>query len=453
MSDPIGPGDVRVGHLVDGDPNTPHQAGALLYEDGTGPLLSVPFLSGEAQFDHAVEWFRRERPPASLLFVDEKGVITLTEIRWRGYSGATYATGRLSPNVTFYGRPRALKPAYRVSEFTSRIDGLREFTGVGSVAVNMPKTRDDAVTVALKPSQTFKWRHNGFTHRIETGATWSGTMGLNFEASSQAVLSTTKSKRASPEEYLVAQWPMRALLVLAFGTRLNWRRHTVVDEQFPLWMLDGSTMGPNHVTVQIQQTVPDFEQPEIASSDLTMPMFTLADLGTAGLTRWYRLYDDATLRRAVEPTVEVIRGATRFLEPQLMMTAMALEAMGHYRDPDRRRNRPLHEQVQRCMAASHADWSQIGTERGISRAISNTYNDLKHPDRPKRPKGLELALLTELAKLLARMQLIDIIDLPALRRAQFLRSNSFRRVLERFKLNGVHIDDDGTVIQQLPGDA
>lgn len=143
-----------------------------------------------------------------------------------------------------------------------------------------------------------------------------------------------------------------------------------------------------------------------------LPMFALRDLGTVGLKCWYRLYDDPIFRRFVEPAVEVINGASRFREPQLIMAAMSLEAAGHYRDPHRRPRQRLEDQVRRCVAATGHDWSAIGTEKGIARAIAKTTNDLKHADRPNRPTGVELAVVTDLAKLIMRMQILDLLRIP-----------------------------------------
>lgn len=408
----------------------------------------MPYVKGEEQFAHVVEWFEKQHPPETLLFSDDRGIATLTGLRWRGHSGNTYRVGRLSPSATYSGLPRHLKERYLLREFTSQIDGLVEFTSVGSVEISNQLDRREPVTATLKPAQHFRWRHGGYTHTIRTGATWSGKYGQSFDADSHAFLTTTRFRGQTPEDYLVAQWPIRALLVLAFGTPLYWRNHHVRDDMFPVWMLSGDTRGPDQVTVQLQRTSEDSEQQLPSSADLMLPMFSLRDIGTAGLKRWYRLYDDPILRRAIEPAVEVINGASRFREPQLLMAAMSLEAAGHYRDPERRRRRPLHEQIQRCLAATKHDWSAIGSEGGIARAIAETTNDLKHPDRPRRPNGVELAVVTDLARLLMRMQILDLLQIPKSTRQQFLRTNAIHSVTERFRLNGVSIRDDGVLARE-----
>lgn len=133
----VEPGQTRVGHLVDGAA-TPHQAATLIYEPRLGPLLSVPYIKGQDQFAHSVEWFDSQRPPEALLFSDDRGVVTLTGLRWRGHTGNAYRVGRLSPSATFHGCPRQRKDSYHLRAFTSQIDGLVELTNVGSVEVNEP---------------------------------------------------------------------------------------------------------------------------------------------------------------------------------------------------------------------------------------------------------------------------------------------------------------------------
>ena len=103
----------------------------------------MPYIKGVEQFSHSAEWFDKQHPPEALLFSDDAGVVTLTGLRWRGHTGSRYRVGRLSPSATFNGQPRRLKDSYHLRSFTSQIDGLVEFTNVGSVEVNDPRSRDE----------------------------------------------------------------------------------------------------------------------------------------------------------------------------------------------------------------------------------------------------------------------------------------------------------------------
>ena len=153
----------------------------------------MPYVNGEEQFAHTVDWFEGQRPPEALIFADDRGVATLTGLRWRGHTGGTYAVGRLTPSVTYAGRPRRLKNSYRLRSFTSQIDGLQEFANFGAVTVNESRTRADTLTATLEPPERFRWRHAGYTHEIRVGAVWSARFGQSFSANSEAFLSNDQN--------------------------------------------------------------------------------------------------------------------------------------------------------------------------------------------------------------------------------------------------------------------
>jgi hypothetical protein len=162
------------------------------------------------------------------------------------------------------------------------------------------------------------------------------------------------------------------------------------------------------------------------------------------------LYQDPIIRRAIEPIAEVINGASRFLEPQLLMAALGLEAMGHYRDPNRKPHARLHCQVQRCVEATNVDWSVIGPNEGIAQAIANTNNDLKHPDRPNRPDHLQLSLITRLSLAIMRLQVLDLLRLPDMSKGFHARGCA-TEVIRAFDLNGVTIDANGSLHHAIKG--
>jgi hypothetical protein len=346
--------------------------------------------------------------------------------------------------VVVFGRPRKLKTVYKFKELVSKIDGLDDFAFFRSIDSTVAPTEDGhTVTVTVEAKEKVTCRHGGFTYTILANAPWSATEGQSFTARSETLLETKTSRGASANEHLTAQWPVRALLILVNGRRIYWRNHRVVDDQFPTWMLAGPPREPSLLEIQLRRTIADAQQPEPKRGDVATPMFHLRDLGAKGLRKWLTLYKDETFRRAVEPAVEVINGASRFLEPQVMMAALGLDAMGHYRDQDRASRVPLFKQIQRCVIATQADWSSIGSAKGIAMAIANTNNDLKHPDRLSRPDPLELRLVSDLAIIIMRLQLFDLLELPQSLRDSFLTSNDVLNAIQAFKRNGVSIDDDG----------
>ena len=110
--------------------------------------------------------------------------------------------------------------------------------------------------------------------------------------------------------------------------------------------------------------------------------------------------------------MEVINGASRFLEPQILMTVLAFDAMGYYRDERRTSKIPLFKQIQRCLDAAGIDFSSIGPALGIAKAIANTNNELRHPDRHQRPDPVHMGLVAKLSIAVMRLQLFELWASP-----------------------------------------
>lgn len=448
MANSLSPGDLRAGQLIDGIDGTPYQSCSLNYEHRVGPILSIPYVERVEQFSITEEWFQ-ERPPASLIFHDNSGAVTLTGLRVRSMTGHPYVLGRLRANVAIFGQPRDLKSEYKFATLASRIDGLDEFASFSSVDSVIEDTdQGHRVVVTVEAKDKVICEHGNFHFTICATTPWTSTQGRSFVAHAGATLETRSLEGATADEHLTAQWPIRALLILAYGTKLFWRRHHIVDEQFPIWTIDGSSHGPDNCTVLLRRTVEDSEQPEPSRSDVALPMFHLADLGESGLRKWLQLYEDPAFRRAIEPVVEVINGASRFLEPQVMMAVLGLDAMGYYRDGQRTRNVALAKQIERCLAAAGIDFSGIGPVRGIAKAIASVNNDLKHPDRLQRPDPIHLSLVANLSIVVMRLQLFDLLGLPSSSRARYSTYGAVFHALDGFKQSGLSIDRDGNFVSR-----
>jgi hypothetical protein len=328
----------------------------------------------------------------------------------------------------------------------SSIDGLDGFTGFRPVKYAFPERGEPAV-ITFDDSESVVWRSQGYTYALRAGAGWSGEEGRRFEAASQPTIETSCHRGRTPQEHLRAQWAVRDLLLLAHGQKLAWRRHHVVDEQFPLWTLDAKTHGPQPAETHFAGTVREHAQPLPSSIDLAFPALNLQALGSRGLRRWTDMYADELFRRAVRPVAEVINGAANFLEPQLMMLATALDYFGYYRYGDARR-RPLHESIKMCLDGADLDFPKIGSREGIARAIANLNNELKHPDRAHLPASDELHCIVSLAKIIARAQPFDLLGTAPSAKDAFLRSRDAHQAMELFDLCGLRVGDNGTLLRR-----
>ncbi|GAA2131599.1 hypothetical protein [Glycomyces algeriensis] len=447
MANTLEPSEVRTGHLIDPKSGIPFQTCTLRHEPGQGVLLSIPYLNGDPQFAKIENWFSNQDPPKSLIYRDDKGSVTLSGVRWRGHGHFGYTLGRLGADVAIFEYPRQLKNEYKLARVQSRIDGLNEFSRFQSI--NHVGSFEDGVyksVVTVKAVEKMVVRHGGFTYifrAVVPGENRHSVSGSRFSAKSDTVIETNKSRGATMDEHIVAQWPIRALLILAHGSEQYWREHKILDDQFPVWMISGEIKGPMYVPVRFRRTIRDTEQPERLDGDNSFPAFQLQDLGTRGLLRWLKLYDDENFRRAIEPVVEVINGASNFLEPQVLMTVMGLEAMGYFRNP---KKASLEAHVKRCVEATRVNWSDIGRKSGIAQAIARVNNDLKHPDRQARPNGLELNLIASLSKTIMRLQMIELLGLPKSQYERISNSMGVIHTKELFRLNGVRITSGGNFV-------
>lgn len=444
MPNTLKPGEVRVGQLYvsDSTDDQPVQSAALTFDERHGATLLVPYVRGEPQFRSTERWFRSSSPPASLFFADYNGVVTLVGVRWQGESGSGRATGRLTAAVAIFGQPTRLKDEYKVARLRSSIDGLSGFCDFRPVTYEVPRA-GQPVTLSFDESEQQSWRSAGFTYTLKPHVTWAGTQGRQFAAQSSATLVTARARGARPGDHLRAQWAIRDLLLLAHGQKLAWRSHHVVDDQFPLLTLGGTSHGPDPAATHFDGTVREHAWPEPSSTSLAFPALSLRSIGTRGMKRWTDLYSDELFRRAVQPAAEVINGAASFLEPQLMMLASSLDYFGYFRSRDRRRRR-MHENIQRCLDDLAVDWPEIGSRAGIASAITVMNNDLKHPDRERRPSGEELACMVTLTTVIARAQPLDLLRVDADAKRSFLSSRQARWVTEIFEQCGIRIADDGS---------
>jgi len=406
--------------------------------------VEVPFIDGIAQFDQATSWFENREPPETLLFAAPEGMATMTGMRWARHTGSTFVTGTLRPDCTILGRPRSVKSSYKLREMMTNVDGLTRWTNFLPVKTSDEKAGTVTVTVAAPEPVSF--RAAGFTYSIVENAPWSARSGSRFHVESEAAIVTRAYRGATAEEHLTAQWPIRALLTLLYAAPIRWRRHRIRDDAFPMWMLAGRPHSAIFTDLIHVRTAEDATLPAAEDASFAVAALDLADLGAPGLRRWVTLYQDDVFRRAVEPAVEVLNGASKFLEPQVMMLAMALDALGFYRDPGRKSGTAMWAQIDRCISAANLDLSRIGSSQGVARLIANTNNDLKHPDRLARPDHLRLSLVADLATTIFRSQLFDLLSQPEKRLRQFVTWGEAAQAFAAFARNEVRVDDGGHLV-------
>lgn len=437
----------------------PVQSATLTFDAAQGAEIHIAYLreppdSPNAQFARANAWFRRfgEDLPKTLVFMDDSGVVTLNGLRASHLSQGGYPLGRARASVAIFERPRELRDEYLVHELASTIDGLEEFTRFEPITHDVEYFPDGhhRTTVVVESVDSVEWAANGYAYAIKSNVSWAAQNGRYFRVVDSEPFILTKSEAgASPLDHLAAQWPIRSLLILIHGQPLAWRSHRLRDEQFPLWMMDGSARDPHFVEVQFQGTVAQHAAARPSSPHFSHPPLRLGEISPSALADWVALYNgNDVFEQAVQPAVEVLNGASRFLEPQLMMLAISLDRFGYFLYGDRRQRR-IATHIEKCMDEAEIDWPSIGSRRGVALAIANANNDLKHPDRETSPPSRQLTALVELCKLIVRAQAFTLLGVDAEKRARFVsRSNDALNALQMFRDARLTIGDDGAFSEE-----
>ncbi|KAA6436406.1 hypothetical protein FQ330_03100 [Agrococcus sediminis] len=451
-------GEVRVGRVIsEEESELPDQAATMTFDEERGVELHLPYFwepedGANPHYARAVQWFdlRESHLPTTLVFQDERGGVTLVGARVSGVSGRSACVGRVRAETVIFNTPRSIRPTYEVRQVTSTIDGLEEFADF------RPVTHDTAfedggthrTTVTVHADEAVTWEAEGFGFTIHSSVSWEAVEGRSFVIKdSRPTLITVSETGATPVQHVKAQWAVRALLSLLLGARTPWRSHEVMDNEFPLWGMGSIEHGPHNVQTLLSGTVKHHSAPPAES--MPMPAFRLRDIGADGMRSWVERYADPRFERAVQPAVEVINGASAFLEPQLMMLAISLDRFGDYRFNDGVQ-RAMKTTIKRCLDDSGFDWSQVGSNEAIAASIANVNNDLKHPGRPTYPDGDVLTGVTRLARVIVRAQLFDLLNLDDHARRTFFGSAEVRNALTYFAHAGLTISDNGKFSRIAP---
>ncbi|GAA2171128.1 hypothetical protein GCM10009846_03900 [Agrococcus versicolor] len=440
--------DLRTGFVEDdGVEDDPAVAGTVTFNPATGTTLHVSYASRMPQFARPERWFEDmgAQIPSTLIFDDGGGSITLIDpgvVRMRGHG---IVSVQVRADVTVFGLPRSWQSAYAVERFASVLDGLGPLCGFAPVTIGEAGgTR--RIVVSLEPQERIEWEAQGYTYSLVSRASWTGRDGEHFEiVDSRPYLETRRTDGSIVSDHFSAHWPIRALLTLLYGAPVRWREHWLQDDEFPTWTAGGTAVTGTSSRVELRSTVRDHDEPE--SDDLHRVNLSVGiePLIDGGFVRWIDRYADDEFRRAVDPAVEVFNGATRFVEPQLMMLAMALDRFGHYRF-ERKARRPQHVNILKCLDEAGLDLPAIGSRLGIASAIARMNNDLKHPDRETDPTSPEIRAVTRLAKFVVRAQLLDLVDVDPDGRIGFFTGFQAREVIRRFTSHGMTVADDGTIL-------
>ena len=250
MTNTLGPGDVRVGHLFDGeDDGLPSQAATLTFHADRGAEIIVPYLwsadgSTNPHYQKTARWFdlTNSTLPRTMVFVDHLGTVTFTGASPSWQSVSSHAVGHIRAEATIFNMPRAIRDEYHVATFKSKIDGLEEFAGFKPVTHSRGRSssNEQRITIVVDDHEEVSWDAGGFTYSISASVAWHGTVGRNFFIDdTRPYIRTVSQAPATPSDHLAAHGGIRALLVLVHGQELAWRSHQLADDDFRLFTNEG----------------------------------------------------------------------------------------------------------------------------------------------------------------------------------------------------------------------
>lgn len=463
-------GESKVGFFFDGvDDGLPPVTGLLTLSSNGEILIELPTIhpgyfegrdTGASElaettrviFEKYYNWSRRDSKtlPRTLLFQSSDLVATLAGVRWAGYSGGQVKAAKFSVDTAIFEEAEDLQDEYLIKELRSEFDGLRDFCGFHGFRVDNESfgVRSSANPIEVLPPERTSWSSGSITYEFRSEVLSESQPGSHFSLGVQAKICTIADDRATVNEHLVAQEKIHSLLALLFGCRLPWRSHEVVDEAFPTRYLSDAKGPTMPVSAVNRRTHAQFSEEPNSRFQLAFPLADLESIGADGFAKWCNKLEDNDFRRAVDPAVAAITAKNSFLEPRVMMLAMALDRFG-YCLADKPKNQRLAKAIEKCLDNVSASWLGLGTNIGISRFLAGVNNALKHPDYatdPRRngyPTALELIGANTLASVVARGQALKAVDASDEVIDNFHSSNAVQRALEIFNVNGLRITDDG----------
>lgn len=137
---------------------------------------------------------------------------------------------------------------------------------------------------------------------------------------------TSRRSSATWDEHLRLHFQIRDLLRVAAWRGLNFVGHEVMSAKDPVRMLDGSVRGDQWLPVITNRTgIPTDARPaKLTSMDF---LFSFDDIGSRGIGRWLRLFDDLPRGLSTFTGVLDLEGAT--LEAHLAQVGIAFEMLGY----------------------------------------------------------------------------------------------------------------------------
>lgn len=458
------------GLLVDGVDGTPYVGATIRMTKDKGIVVEVPYLPdrGIAQFDHVQEWFGSRTPPNNMLLLTHEGAISLFDITWSGHSetwgGSRASVGSLRPTLAVLSRRDAeLAAPLVMNEMHSWADGLNEWSSLSSVRTEREtdeQARVQSVTMTLDASASFTWSQGDA--RLTLRAGWLHAPERNgYERKTTvhdnvAIVSTFESGPAPFWDHFVEHRKVANLLVFLFGRQLSFRKHCLRDDLFTT-RAGGGRVISTPLTEVISRNSYRERIAEVPSvKELGNPIAGLHEIGEAGLESWANNYE--AWKRFILPSASILGRSGVYLEDLVISTSMSMEAAGGIigERPGERvtwttRGTPrptTATYVYRCLDVLAVQWPErVGDRVGLSKAIANAYNDVKHYDRGDFPEHDEVHVVSEISQMIVRLLVLHIAGRADELLSPYRESEQFYKIKQALDAYELRLDEDGKWIR------
>ncbi|MGP5305317.1 ApeA N-terminal domain 1-containing protein [Brachybacterium alimentarium] len=419
-------GDSLSGLLIDGVEGTPYVGATIRMTRDKGVMVEVPYLPNRdiVQFDHLRGWFNEESPPVNMLLSTPEGMVSLFDVAWSGHSenwgGVRASIGTVRPALAVLGaRSGEIGSQLLMEELRSRLDGLNEWSRLSSVECT-PHTDEEykvrSVELLLEKDDGIRWQQGDAVMAIRAGwyyAPDEDGYGRAITVHNNAYVESRFDSGPKPFlDHFVEQRKVANLMVFLFGRPLAFREHNLRDELF-------ATSASKRPAVEVvsRHTYQERRAEIPTKKGLGRPIAFMSQVGAEGLATWSENYE--TWERFILPSAGVLGQTARFIEDLVVSTSMSLEAAGGIigertgeRETwsDRGRSRPTTATfVYRCLDLLDVHWpDRISNRVGLSKAIANNYNEVKHFDRGDFPDHDESDVVGEVNKMIVRLLAIQL---------------------------------------------
>ena len=448
------PGDKRTGVFIHAESkDAPCVVGSMWIDPKLGVLAEIPYIEfGTEQFAVPADWFGNEKAPSNLLFRSENLHVSLFGCRTiRSVRGSHLDIGRLrAREAVFAERVGNIDDQLLVTKVISRIEGLAEWSDLSSIdwttePVVGTGTRGKRIVYTVQSSQGFEWPQGAARMRIVTHWTQAEGGGPGIHLLDDTILESRFPKPVPVEDHLVEHRKFRDLLSMVVGPGVRFVEHFVRDRRFGIRMLDGKVRGADYERLIPASTISEQHRDTSPTSD--WPVITSKTLTALDLEWWAREYDRS--RRFVLPVASMLQRSSAFAEDKVINASMSIEALGAVLGPISGEAPTLIGNSARPSTATYfyriiesldIDASRVASNRiELARAMANTYNTIKHPDRGDFPDGFHSIYTGKLALILARMAILQRLPRAGVAAAEYAKGWQVIRILDGMKADGVEV--------------